>query len=89
MVDQKKGGCIPVIHIVWRKVVLQTLIFFLVREKWLTIKKNSSLKNHFSRTTSLLFSKKVVADLMADCTVKLRTLARLVLKHMKDFSDCL
>ena len=34
----------------------------LVREKWLTRKKNPSLKNHFSRTTFLHFSRKVVAD---------------------------
>ena len=38
--------------------VLQTQFFFLVREKWLTRKKNPSLKNHFSR--------KVVADEMAE-----------------------
>ena len=37
----------------WRKVVLQTQIFFLVREKWLTRKKNPCLKTHFSRTTFL------------------------------------
>ena len=36
--------------------------FFLVREKWLTRKKNPSLQNHFSRTTFLHFSRKVVAD---------------------------
>ena len=36
--------------------------FFLVREKWLTRKKNPSLKNHFSRTTFLHFSRKVVVD---------------------------
>ena len=30
--------------------------FFLVREKWLTRKKNPSLKNHFSRTIFLHFS---------------------------------
>ena len=33
--------------------VLQTRIFCLVREKWLTRKKNPSLQNHFSGTTFL------------------------------------
>ena len=36
--------------------------FFQVREKWLTRKKNQSLQNHFSRTTFLHFSRKVVAE---------------------------
>ena len=42
VVDQKKGGFIPLIQIFsgWRKVVDQK-------------KKNPSLKNHFSRTTFL------------------------------------
>ena len=45
-----------------KKVVLyHKSTFFLVREKWLTRKK-TSLKNHFSRTTFLHFSRKVVAD---------------------------
>ena len=46
-----------------KKVVLyHKSTFFLVREKWLTRKKNVSLKNHFSRTTFLHFSRKVVAE---------------------------
>ena len=36
--------------------------FFHVREKWLTWKKNQSLQNHFSRTTFLNFSRKMVAE---------------------------
>ena len=61
---RKKGGFIPFLDLFsgWRKVVLQTPIFFLVREKWLTRKKNPNLQNHFSRTTFLHFSRKVVAD---------------------------
>ena len=45
-------------------------IFFLVWEKWLTRKKKSSLQNHFSRTTLLHFSIKVVADQMANCNAE-------------------
>ena len=53
----EKSGCPE------KKVVLyHKSPFFQVGEKWLTRKKNPSLKNHFSRTTFLHFSRKVVAD---------------------------
>ena len=45
---------------------------FFVWKKWLTRKKNPSLKNHFSTTTFLHFSRKVIADEMADCPLKLK-----------------
>ena len=83
--------CRKVVSEIWfeksgsRKMVLQTWIFLLLREKWLTRKKrwfytinphflrfeksswpekNPSLKNHFSRTTFLNFSRKEVAEWM-------------------------
>ena len=46
-----------------KKVVLYyKSTFFQVGEKWLTRKENPSLKNHFSRTTFLYFSKNEVAE---------------------------
>ena len=63
----KKYGLRNLVREIWfeksgwpeKKVVLYHISkFFLVQEKWLTRKKYPSLKNHFSRTTSLHFSRK-------------------------------